>query len=123
VRAHVLNEDRVVRARIANACCVAPSNAGVDVVVAEREAREDVDMREAIVPCERMEDRSETEVRSEGGHERGRGVYGREVATVAAEGGTGGGGGTRRVLLRETDELLAEGVRVRTGKFTPEDGV
>ena len=30
-------------ARVANACCFAPGNAGVDVVVAEREALEDVD--------------------------------------------------------------------------------
>jgi len=75
------------RARIANACCFAPSNAGVDVVVAKREAGEDVNTREVVVPCERMEDRSETEVRAEGEPERGRGVNGCEVATVAAKGG------------------------------------
>jgi len=42
------------------------------------------------------------------------------VATVAAEGGMGGGGGTRCVFVREREELLAEGVRVKTGDFTPE---
>ena len=123
VRAHFLNEDRVIRPRIANACCLAPGNAGVDVVVAESEAREGVDVQGVVVPCERMEDRSETEVRSEGGHEPGRGGYECEVATVAAEGGTGGGGGTRRMLVGKWEELLAEGVRVRIGELTPEDGV
>ena len=46
---------------IANACCFAPGNIDVDVM-AEREAREDVDVRDVAVPCERMEERSETEV-------------------------------------------------------------
>ena len=32
----------------------------------------------------------------------------------------GGGGGTRRVLASEREELLAVGVRARTGEFTPE---
>ena len=32
----------------------------------------------------------------------------------------GGGGGACRVLLREREELLAEGVHVRTGEFTPD---
>ena len=41
-------------------------------------------MREVVLPCERMEDRSETEVCAEGGRERGRGGYGCGVATVAA---------------------------------------
>jgi len=107
------------RARAANPCCFAAGIVGVDVVAAEREAREDVDVREVVVPCERMEDRSEMEVCAEGGRERGRGGY-CGVATVAAEGGIGGGGGTRRVPVRETEELLAEGVRVRTGELTPE---
>ena len=114
-------------ARIANACCFTPGNAGVGCVVAEREAREDVDVREVVVPCERMEDRSEavvavdwTEVRAEGGRDRGRGGYGCEVVTAAAEVETGGGGGARRMLVRETEELLAEGVRARTGEFMPE---
>jgi len=100
---------------------------GVDVVVAEKEAREDVDVREVVVPCERMEEQSETvvvvdwtEVRAEGGCERGGGGYGYEVAMAAAEGGMGGGGGACRVLLREREELLAEGVHVRTGEFTPD---
>ena len=77
-------------------------------------------MREVVVPCESMEDRSETEVCAEGGRERGRGGYGCGVATVVAEGGMGGGGGTRCVFVREREEMLAEGVRVRTGEFTPE---
>jgi len=108
------------RARVANACCFAPGSTGVDIVVAEREAREDADVREVVVPCERMEEWSETEVRAEGGRERGSGGYGYGcgVATAAAEGGMGGG--ARRVLIREGAELLAEGVRVRTGEFTPE---
>ena len=42
---------------------------------------------------------SETVVRAEEQPERGRGVYGCEVATIAAKGGTGGRGGTRRVLF------------------------
>jgi len=49
------------RACIANACCVTPSNVDVNVVVAERKAWEGVDVQEVIVPCERMEDRSEME--------------------------------------------------------------
>jgi len=32
------------------------------------------------------------------------------------------GGGTRRVFVKEREELFAEGVRVRTGDFTPETG-
>jgi len=79
----------------ANACCFAHGNIGVDVVVAERDAREDVDVREVVVPCERTEDRPETEVRAEGGRERSRGGCGCMVATAAAEGGTGGGRGAR----------------------------
>jgi len=110
------------RARVANACCFAAGIVGVNVVVAEREAREDVDVREVVVPCERMEDRSEMEVCGEGGRERGRGRggYGCGVATVAAEGRIGGGGGRRRVLVSERQELLAEGVRVKTGESTLE---
>lgn len=63
-----------------------------------------------------------TEVRAEGGRERGRscGGYGCGVATAAAEVGMGGGGGTRCVLVGKWEELLAEGVRVRTGEFTSE---
>ena len=61
-----------------------------------REAREGVDVREVIVPCGRMEEWSETEVRAEGGRERG--GYGCGVTTAGAEGGMGGGGG--RFALR-----------------------
>ena len=60
-----------------------PVTLGVDVVMAEREARGDVNIREVVVPCERMEGRCETvvvvdwtEVRAEGGRERGGGGYG-----------------------------------------------
>ena len=76
-------------------------------------------MREVVVSCESMEDRSEMEVCAEGGREHGRGGH-CVVATVAAKGGIGGAGGMRRVPVRERDELLAEGVRVRTVEFTPE---
>ena len=64
------------RAPIANACCFAPGNV-------------DVDVRDVAVPCESMEERSETEVCAEGGRERGRGGYGCGMATAAAEGGIG----------------------------------
>ena len=78
-------------------------------------------MWKVIVPCERMEERSETEVCTEGGCERGRGEYGCRMVTAAAEGGMGGGGCMHRVLVKEREGLLADGVRVRIGeKFTPE---
>lgn len=35
-------------------------------------------------------------------------------------GGTGGGGAARRVLVREREELLAEGVRIEMGEVMPE---
>ena len=108
------------RPHVANACYFAPGSAGIDIVVAEREAREDVDVRGVVVPCERVEQRSTTEVRAGGGRERGGGGYGCGVVTAAAVGRMGGGGGARRVLVRERGELLAEGVRVRTSEFTPE---
>ena len=85
-----------------------PAALGVDVVLAEREARE------VAVPCERMEERPKTavvvdwtELRAEGWCERGGGGYGCEVAMAAAEGGMGGV--ARCVLLKEREELLAEG--------------
>ena len=49
------------RACTANACCFAPSNIDVDVVVAKRKAREGIDVWEVVVPCERMDHRSEME--------------------------------------------------------------
>jgi hypothetical protein len=104
-------------ARIINACCLAHDNAGVDVVVVERDAQKDVDMREVVVPCEWMEERSGAAIRAEGEHNRGRGVFGRFVATAAAEGEMRGEGGTRRVLVRERGGLLAEGGRVKTGSL------
>jgi len=88
------------RACAANACCFAPSNVDVDVVVAERKAREGIDVREVVVPCERIEDRSEMEVRAKGWRERGRGGYGCGVATAAAEGGMEWGRDPSRVCQR-----------------------
>ena len=74
------------------------------------------------MPCEKMEERSETEVCTEGGWGRGRSEYGCRTVTVPAEGGMGGRGGMHRVLVREREGLLAEGVRVRIGvKFTREE--
>ena len=107
------------RARVACACCFAPG-AGVGV---DTEVREEMDVREVVVPCEKRDERSEavvavdwTDVRAEGGWERG----GREafVGGIAAATG-GGGGGTRRVFWREREELLAEEARV-TGEPTLE---
>ena len=64
--------------------------------------REEMDEREVVVPCEKRDDRSEevvavdwTDVRAEGGRERGCGALVDGIA-IAAEGG--GGGGARRVL-------------------------
>ena len=48
-------------------------------------------MREVAVPCERMEEQSETEVCAEGGREHSRGGYECVVATAVALGGMGGG--------------------------------
>jgi hypothetical protein len=63
------------RARVASACCFAPVTE--DAAPNETDAREDVEVREVVVPCESMEERSEvvvavdwTEVRAEGGRER-----------------------------------------------------
>jgi hypothetical protein len=80
---------------------------------------EEMDVREVVVPCERREERSEavvavdwTEVRAEGGCERGQGAFegGIAIAAVAATGG--GGGGRRHVFWREREELLVEEVGV-----------
>jgi len=95
-----------VGARTFTACRTAttvltPAASIPDTVVAEREAREYVDVRKVTVPCERMKEQSEREVHGEGGRERGGGRYGCGVATAEAEGGTSGGGGARRMLLRE----------------------
>jgi hypothetical protein len=111
------------RARVACACCFAPvADVGVEAD-ADTEAREEMDVREVAVPCERRDERSEvvvpvdwTDVRADGGCERGRGAF---VVGIAAAADGGGGGGTRRVLWREREELLAEGVRV-TGELTLE---
>ena len=86
------------------------------LVGVDTEVREKMDVREVVVPCERREERSEvvvavdwTEVRAEGGCERGWGAFegGIAIAAVAATGG--GGGGRWRVFWREREELLAEG--------------
>jgi hypothetical protein len=86
--------------------------------------REDMDVRELVVPCEKRDERSEavvavdwTDVRADGGRERGTGPFVGGIATVVDG---GGGGGTRRVFWREREELLAEEVRVRIGEPTPE---
>lgn len=115
------------RARVTWACCFAPGADDVGVEAdADTEAREEMDVREVVVPCEKRDERSEvvvavdwTDVRADGGCERGRGAFVVGIATAAADDDGGGGGGTRRVLWRETQELLAEGVRV-TGEPTPE---
>jgi hypothetical protein len=49
------------RARIASACCFVPVKEEDDGA-AEADARDDEDVREVVVPCERMEDRSEAVV-------------------------------------------------------------
>lgn len=92
----------------------------------DTEVREEIDVREVVVPCERREERSEavvavdwTEVRAEGGCERGRGPFESGIAIAAAAATGGGGGGRRRVFWREREELLAEEVRV-TGEPMPE---
>lgn len=86
--------------------------------------REEMDEREVVVPCEKSDDRSDevvavdwTDVRAEGGRERGWGAFVDGIA-IAAE--SGGGGGARRVLWWECEELLAELLRVRTGVPMPE---
>jgi hypothetical protein len=78
--------------------------------------REEREVREVVVACEKREERSEavvavdwTDARAEGGRERGGG------ADVV-----GRGGGRRRVLVRETEELLAEGVSIGAGEITPD---
>ena len=78
-------------ARIANASCSAHDDAGLDAVVAERVAWEDMDMREVIVPCGWMEERSKVETRAEGGRDCGRGGDFWIVTTAAAEGRMSGG--------------------------------
>jgi hypothetical protein len=94
---------------------------GLDDLEGETDVREEKDVRELV---EKSELRSEaevvvvvdwTDVRAEGGRERGGAGGGGEVM--------GSGGGTRRVLVlvREGAELLAEGVSARIGEVV-EDG-
>src|SRR5712691_8657194 len=45
--------------RGATACCFAPGNTSVDVLVAEGEAREDGDVWEVVMSCERIKGQSE----------------------------------------------------------------
>lgn len=78
--------------------------------------REEMEVREVV---EKSEERSEavvavdwTDVRAEGGRERGGGGGGGDVM--------GKGGGTRRVPVREGVELLPDGVSARTGEVMDE---
>ena len=103
------------RARMA---CFAPGP-GVGV---ENEVREDREVREVMVACEKREERSEavvvvdwTEARAEGGREREI-----EGAGAGADVGGGRGGGKRRVLVREVEELLAESESIGAGEATRE---
>jgi len=70
VRARWRKKSASYRARVACACCFAPgANVGVNT-----EVREEMEVREVVVPCEKMDERSEavvvvdrTDVRAEGG--------------------------------------------------------
>jgi hypothetical protein len=95
------------RARVACACFApgADEDVGVDAHAETDVVREEVDVRELVVPCEKRDERSEavvavdwTDVRADGGRERGSGPFVGEIAAAAAG---GGGGGTRRVFWRE----------------------
>jgi len=81
------------------------------------EAREEVDVWEVVVLCEKTEERSEAVVAVDWMDVRVRGGGG---GNAAAAGGMGGGGAGRRVLTREREELLAEGTRIRAGEVTPD---
>lgn len=89
---------------------------GFDGFEGETDVREEKDVREVV---EKSEQRSEaeavvavdwTDVRADGGRERGGGAGGGDVM--------GSGGGTRRVLVlvREGVELLPDGVSARMGE-------
>jgi hypothetical protein len=113
------------RARVTCACFApgADEDVGVGAHAETDGVREEVDVREVVVPCEKRDERSEpvvavdwTDVHADGGRERGTGPFVGGIATATAG---GGGGGTRRVFWREREELLAEEVRVWTGEPTP----
>ena len=111
MRTHVRDEERVVPRALLTPAVSLPAAPGLEML-AERDAWK---VAEVVVLCERMEDRSETEVRAEGGRERGGAGYGYGgVTTTVAE----GGGEARRVLVREREELLSGGVHVRTAEVT-----
>jgi len=100
---------------------------GVDAHAEKDVGREEIDVRELVVPCEKRDERSEavvavdwTDVRADGGRERGSGPFVGGIAAAAAAGG--GGGGTRRVFWRGREELLAEEARVWIGEPTPDTG-
>jgi hypothetical protein len=100
--------------------CFAPGP-GVGV---ENEAREDREVREVVVACEKREERSEavvvvdwTEARAEGGRER---EFEGAGAGAGADMGGGRGGGKRRVFVREVDELLADSESIGAGEATRE---
>jgi hypothetical protein len=102
--------------RARRACFVPGPGVGV-----ENEAREETEVREVVVPCDNREEWSEavvavdwTDTRAEGGRERGC-----EGGGGGADAG-GGGGGTRRVFVRDGEELLAEGENIVTGVATTE---
>ena len=91
-----------------------PTTDGFNVFEGETDVREEKEVWELV---EKSELRSEvevvvavdwTDVRAEGGRERGGGRGGGDVM--------GSGGGTRRVLVREGAELLPDGVSARTGE-------
>jgi len=70
--------------------------------------------RRSLCLVKRWKSSLSTELRAEGGREEAHGGYGRGVAMAAAV-------GEARVacLWGKREELLAEGVRVRIGEFTP----
>ena len=86
-----------------------------DTVVAEREAREYVDVWKVTVPCGRMKGQSEREVHGEGGRKR-RWVRGGDGSSRGWADRWRG----RASHAPEREELLVEGVRVRTDEFMPE---
>jgi hypothetical protein len=106
--------------------CFAPGpGAGV-----ENDVWEESEVQEVMVACEKREERSEAvvavdwmDVRAEGGREQGGGADvvggGADVVGGGADVVGGGGGGRRRVLVREAEEPLVEGVNIGAGEIAP----